>query len=114
KIWWAIPLVVVVLFITIRRTFWEITHFNRPLYSFVGLYEKNTFSLLNFHFFDFWGAIITLSTRMVCTAQERRNDISLPITSQNNSGLEVSSFSKNTASGISGVLNVPRSSVIEE
>ena len=62
KIWWAIPPVVVVLFITIRRTFWEMTHFNRPLHSFVGLYEKNTLALLNFHFFDFWGAIVTLST----------------------------------------------------
>jgi len=62
KIWWAIPPVVVVLFITLRRTFWEIMHFNRPLYSFVSLYEKNTLALLNFHFFDFWGAIVTLST----------------------------------------------------
>ncbi len=62
KIWWVIPPVVVVLFITLRRTFWEMTHFNRPLYSFASLYGKNTLALLHFHFFDFWGAIVTLST----------------------------------------------------
>ena len=62
KIWWVIPPAVVVLFITIRRTFWEMMHFNRPLHSFASLYEKNTLALLHFHFFDFWGAIVTLST----------------------------------------------------
>ena len=62
KIWWAIPPVVVILFITMRRTFWEMTYFNRPLHSFISLYEKNTLALLHFHFFDFWGAIVALST----------------------------------------------------
>ena len=52
--------------------------------------------------------------RMVGASQERSKDISLPIVSQNNKGLKVSSFSKNTTAGISGVLNVPRSSVTEE
>jgi len=51
--------------------------------------------------------------RMVDTSQERNKDISLPIVSQNNNGLKVSSFSKNTTAGISGVLNVPRLSVTE-
>ena len=62
KIWWVIPPMVVVLFITIRRTFWEMTHFNHPLHLFISLYEKNTLALSHFHFFDFWGAIVTLST----------------------------------------------------
>lgn len=62
NIWWVVPPMVVVLFITLRRTFWEMTHFNRPIHSFVSLYEKNTLALLHFHFFDFWGAIVTLST----------------------------------------------------
>ena len=51
--------------------------------------------------------------RMVGASQERSKDISLPIVSKNNKGLKVSSFSKNTTAGISGVLNVPRSTVTE-
>ncbi|MEA1998291.1 MAG: hypothetical protein U9N61_03050 [Euryarchaeota archaeon] len=52
--------------------------------------------------------------RMVGASQERSKDILLPIVSQDNNGLKVSSFSKNTTAGIPGVLNVPRSSVTEE
>ncbi|MEA1895098.1 MAG: hypothetical protein U9N36_07845 [Euryarchaeota archaeon] len=51
--------------------------------------------------------------RTVDASHERSKDISLPIVSQNNKGLKVSSFSKNTTTGISGVLNVSRSSVAE-
>ena len=51
--------------------------------------------------------------RMIGASQEGSKDISFPIISQNNNGLRVSSFSKNTTAGISGVLNVPRSSVTE-
>jgi hypothetical protein len=52
--------------------------------------------------------------RIVGASQERSKDISLSIVSQNNKGLKVSSFSKNTTAGISRVLNVSRSSVTEE
>jgi hypothetical protein len=52
--------------------------------------------------------------RTVGTSQEGSKDISLPIISQNNKDLKVSSFSKNTTAGISGVLNALRSSVTEE
>ncbi len=52
--------------------------------------------------------------RIVGAPHERSKDVSLPTVSQNNKGLKVSSFSKNTTTGISGVLNVPRSSVTEK
>jgi len=51
--------------------------------------------------------------RIMGASQERSKDISLPTVSQNNKGLKVSLFSKNTTAGISRVLNVPRSSVTE-
>ncbi len=50
--------------------------------------------------------------RMVGASHERSRDISLPIVSRNNKGLKVSLFSKNTTTGISGVL-IPQSSVTE-
>jgi len=52
--------------------------------------------------------------KTVCASHDRSKDISLSIVSQNNKGLKVSSFSKTTAAGILGVLNVSRSSVTEE
>ncbi|MEA1895189.1 MAG: hypothetical protein U9N36_08325, partial [Euryarchaeota archaeon] len=52
--------------------------------------------------------------RTIGVSQERSKDISLPIVSQNNKGLKVSSFSRNGTAYTSGVLNVPRSSVTEE
>ena len=51
--------------------------------------------------------------RTVCASQVGSKDLSLPIVSQNNKGLKVSSFSKNTTAGISEVLNIPRSSITE-
>jgi len=44
--------------------------------------------------------------RTVCTSQEGRDEISLPIISQNNNGLRVSSFSRGAAAGASGVINM--------
>ena len=61
KIWWAIPPVVVTLFIPLRMAVWEMTHFNRPVSSFVSLYAKNIL-ISSFHFLSFWGVIVTIST----------------------------------------------------
>ena len=52
--------------------------------------------------------------RMVGASKERSKDISLPIISQNNKGLKVSSFSKNTTAGISGALSGVDPGVIAE
>ncbi|MEA3281743.1 MAG: hypothetical protein U9Q68_04150 [Euryarchaeota archaeon] len=52
--------------------------------------------------------------RMVGTSQERSKDISLPIVSQNNKGLRVSSFSRGATAGTSGVINVSPPSATEE
>lgn len=52
--------------------------------------------------------------RTVGASQEGSKDISLPIISQNNNGLRVSSFSRNATAGTSGVINVSRSSATEE
>jgi len=51
--------------------------------------------------------------KVVYTSQERSKDVSLPIVSQNNKGLKVSSFSKNTTTGVSGVLDISRPGVTE-
>jgi len=49
----------------------------------------------------------------VCIPQERGNTISLPAISQSKKGLRVSSFIRNATGNISGVINVPQSSVTE-
>ncbi|MEA1895190.1 MAG: hypothetical protein U9N36_08330 [Euryarchaeota archaeon] len=61
KIWWVIPPVAVALFIPLRMAVWEMTHFNRPVSSFVSLYAKNIL-ISSFHFLSFWGVIVTIST----------------------------------------------------
>jgi len=55
-----------------------------------------------------------IEKRTVGASHEGSKDISLPIISRNNNGLRVSSFSKNTTAGLSGVLNISRSIVTEE
>ncbi|HUV02665.1 MAG TPA: hypothetical protein VMW67_04370 [Desulfobacteria bacterium] len=62
KVWWVIPPVVVVLVLPLRMVFWDMVHYDRPLSSFVGRYEKYFLDFLFYHFFDFWGVIIALLT----------------------------------------------------